>query len=1036
LLKISDNRGVFWIHAVLTGAVSLWAVLPPFCVHAQDGGAGGVIRGTVGDEDFGDPLAGARVTVQETGVSATSAEGGIYRIENVAEGVYTLTVAKPGYIRSIQRDVIVRPGQVTDANLSLEQEVYELEPLLVQAEELIGGGEVALLELRQDTSALMDSIGADLISKAGASDAGDALKLVVGTTVQDGKYVTVRGLADRYTKTRLNGMSVVSPDPEKRAAQVDVFPSSAIESLNVSKTFTPDLPGEATGGDVNIILKSIPEERILKFSVGAGFNSQTTFNNNFLTYNGGGINSSGIDGTNRDLPELSETLLANGNFARPPRRPTRPLSATDQEAIQVLDSFTNAFDRGFLPVTEEKGPDYNASITVGDKFVLDDDGAEAGILMGLNYKRKFRTKTGTKSRYDVVPASNPAEEGTVTFQQDEVNQFQESTDELNWSALIASGYRPHKDHLLSLSVFHSQAAEDNVEVRQDDEVQNPGFVNFNNAFDYTERSLSVIQAGTTSTFDFLNDLKLQTKASVSRGSQDQPDIRLSSFEFEKATGDFVTDVPGGTATPDDDFRRLGRNIEEIQFEAAADLELPFDTWVRDVEQKEPEQGKLKFGPGWLRSERDFDQEDFFLAVANGAEANPFFIDENLGNIATGGVNPDGEDVTGIVGINSGGNPQLGRFYEVGPTPADYEAEQTINSFYAMVELPVTPRFEVTVGARVESTNIETLVVPAAGTGANLQAAQFDPVRNVFNVGPISAKEIGSEINQVDFLPAVSFSYEFVDDMFVRASWSQTVARPTFRELASVLQLGSLGDNAFIGNSELSMSRSTNYDLRYEWFPNPGDVFSTSIFYKELKNPIELIGIQANSQRTTFPENFPRARLWGFEVEGRKNLGFINEVLGYFTVGANFTYIQSDATPSDRLRVSLGNTQPFGGLNLDRETQPLQGQPEFLFNANVTFDYPEAGTSMGVFVNWEGEVFETSAAGGADFGTFDLYSDEVVSVDLTLSQKLNEWLKLTLGAKNVLDPKIETFYKLPDDTKLTADEFRKGIDFSVKLSAEF
>jgi len=289
-----------WI--LLRFVLSLGAILCLFPALAW-GQSVGAIRGTVLDEDFGDPLAEARVSVQELGISVRSEEGGVYRIENVEPGVYTLVAAKPGFTRQIQRDVLVRSGEVATANIQLPQEVYELDELVVEAADLIGGDEVVLLELRQDTAALISSIGAETLSRAGASDAGDALKLVSGATVGADNEAVVRGLADRYTVTTLNSGRVPSANPEKRAVELDLFPTSLIESVNVSKTFTPDLQGEATGGQVNIVTKSIPDGPIASFEAKVGYNSQTSGNPDFPTYDGAGENL-GIDiEGNRGQPE-------------------------------------------------------------------------------------------------------------------------------------------------------------------------------------------------------------------------------------------------------------------------------------------------------------------------------------------------------------------------------------------------------------------------------------------------------------------------------------------------------------------------------------------------------------------------------------------------------------------------------------------------------------------------------------------------------------------------------------------------------------
>src|SRR5262245_7632846 len=261
----------------------------------------GSVRGVVTDRDLDVPLAGALVTIAETGQKATTAERGRFLVSTVAPGRYTLGFTKESYLRQVRADVVVSSGHLTDVDVSLPGEYTELEELVVQ--DLLafsGGSEAALLKMRFESTALMDSIGSDLIARAGASDAAGALKLVSGATVQDGKFAVIRGLPDRYVSSQLNGVRLPSADENTRAVELDQFPAAVIESVQVSKTFTPDQQGDASGGAVNVRLKSIPEETVLQFSGQVSANSQV-YNSDFLTYDGGGLDFWGNPNTGHGI---------------------------------------------------------------------------------------------------------------------------------------------------------------------------------------------------------------------------------------------------------------------------------------------------------------------------------------------------------------------------------------------------------------------------------------------------------------------------------------------------------------------------------------------------------------------------------------------------------------------------------------------------------------------------------------------------------------------------------------------------------------
>ncbi|MEY2715199.1 MAG: hypothetical protein RIT24_1542, partial [Planctomycetota bacterium] len=263
---------------------------------------GGALRGAVIDREFGTPLAGVTVTIVENGLRTNTNEQGIYNFSDLAPGKYTLKIEKPGFVRRITQDVIIEEGRLTDIDADLAGEFEDMDEVVVQEIEL-AGSESALLELRLESPQLLDSVGADMMARAGASDAAAALQLVSGATVQDGKYAVVRGLPDRYVSAQLDGVRLPTADAERRAVQLDQFPSTVIQSVQVSKTFTPDQQGDASGGAVNVDLRDLPETTSFQMRMQGGFNSQVQGAKNFITYPGGGVGTWG-DFQGAGIPDL------------------------------------------------------------------------------------------------------------------------------------------------------------------------------------------------------------------------------------------------------------------------------------------------------------------------------------------------------------------------------------------------------------------------------------------------------------------------------------------------------------------------------------------------------------------------------------------------------------------------------------------------------------------------------------------------------------------------------------------------------------
>src|SRR5262245_47571323 len=312
----------------------------------------GSIRGVGYDQDFEVPLQAAQVLIVETGARTETGDQGNFVISAVPPGRYTLVFTKEGYIRQVKADVVVQEGALTEVEVSLAGEFTEMEEFVVQdILPLTAGSEAALLALRMESPALMSSIGSDLMSRAGASDAASALRLVSGASLQDGKSAVIRGMPDRYVSSQMNGVRLPTADEDKRAVELDQFPATVIDSLQISKTFTPDQQGDASGGAVNVQLRGIPDESVLRFSAQYSYNSQSA-GSDFLSYKGGGLDPLGKE-SGRD-PQLDDL---GGNWD------------------------------GAVGVSEDDAPqDYKLVLDAGRKWQLEND-VKLGAFASLFYER-------------------------------------------------------------------------------------------------------------------------------------------------------------------------------------------------------------------------------------------------------------------------------------------------------------------------------------------------------------------------------------------------------------------------------------------------------------------------------------------------------------------------------------------------------------------------------------------------------------------------------------------------------------------------
>ena len=187
-------------------------------IEAQESGT---LYGKVVDESNGESLIGVNIFLQGTTLGAASDLDGNFTIKSIPAGNYTLVASMIGYSKINVTDVQIKNGSSLKLDISLKSEAFETEEVLITAKLLLNN-EAGLLKNRQKSSTISDVISSEQISRSGSSDAGDALKKVVGSTVVDGKYVFVRGLGDRYSNTQLNGVELPSSDPNKKSFQLDL----------------------------------------------------------------------------------------------------------------------------------------------------------------------------------------------------------------------------------------------------------------------------------------------------------------------------------------------------------------------------------------------------------------------------------------------------------------------------------------------------------------------------------------------------------------------------------------------------------------------------------------------------------------------------------------------------------------------------------------------------------------------------------------------------------------------------------------------
>ena len=298
----------------LGSAVMAAAVLTTTPVSAQEEtpDTDGSLVGTVVSAASGAPIEGAMLTFHGGMLPrfASSDETGGFEV-HLSAGTYRLVVAHSSFDTPADRQVTIQAGLEQSTTIHLGRGNAVSTAGVMEEIVVMGAYRPNSVTRSRDSESVVDVLSADDFAITGDSTAVDALARVPGLTVINGKYVYVRGLGERYSNTLLNGAPLPSPDPTRRVIPMDMFPTGALDNVDIQKTYSPRLPGDFSGGMVAMETRGAPAERVLQLSVGIGGNSQATGGTG-LHYAGGGRDWLGMDDGMRKLPADLNRITENG----------------------------------------------------------------------------------------------------------------------------------------------------------------------------------------------------------------------------------------------------------------------------------------------------------------------------------------------------------------------------------------------------------------------------------------------------------------------------------------------------------------------------------------------------------------------------------------------------------------------------------------------------------------------------------------------------------------------------------------------------
>ena len=975
------------------------------------------VTGKIVDKNTNQSIGGVAVLLEGTDVGTITNQEGVYRLGPAAAGSYTLTLVKGGFIETNITDFVILENETVEFSFALStrpiemsDEVYELQDFTVSVSE--ANDMMANLELVMQSNSVLSVMSSEDFSKFAASDIGDAVKRVSGVSVVGGKYAVIRGLGDRYVSTTLNGLPVASPDPDRQAVQLDLFPSGLFEGLEVTKSYTPDQSANSTGG-INLKIKDLPEEFYIKASVSTGYSSVATNNDSFLSNN----NTSSGDRWANGAKDRQLQASAKGTYPRLPNQsrindalasiiglPYVTQAEYDSIEAQLVE-ITQAVGTNNHVSTKSPALDHGLKLSAGNSYQFGND-RSIGFTGGINYSRKARmiedgyyfrssNETGGANTLNPENFSNP--EIATGYKR---LTYDESIMKSSLSWFMGGGFNLGEDHEVRFQLMELKIGEDLNSLYSGDyyhemSENDPSLEQMlAQSMLYTERSLNSKQATGSHFWDLstglLDSIQLEWGFSKELADQDEPSYMQATLRRTGNNYDlYLNPETSGTSISNPVIYKIWRKIEDQRNARKYDF-----TFASD--QRAGFKSSLKVGYLSTSSDRNFLDEYVSLSSTN-SFIGPLSDLDNL----------------------------IAKSYTLA---ADIEMKTDSMGYYAMLEQELFEKFRVTGGARHQKDSATVQVngdLKLRGAGTN------NPLAGLPKIG-------GYESDQ--WYPALTLVYDLRDDFKVRGAFSKTIALPSPREVSPFATSSFGGSDIDVGNSILQPSQVESFDLGFNYLNDDGDFFGVTAFMKTVEGRIEkLNGLNIDNGGAIFTRsknlnaslfswynNPDDASIKGIEIEGRKNFAFIDDIFRDFSIGGNYSIIKGEVK---RFPIEIERKESAGRpVSYERS---LTEQPESILNFDLTYDNPDKDFRISLMYY---RISDTLKAVSLD-DSYDRYQSAYDAIDLTLSKSFAERYKVSCAVKNLTDSVRQSYYDV-EGTKLISDSEKKGRFFSISFSAEY
>ncbi|HYK76515.1 MAG TPA: TonB-dependent receptor [Daejeonella sp.] len=589
----------------------------------------GKISGTVTDKKTGETLIGVSIRIAGTTKGTSTDVEGRYILSGLSKGKYALEFSYLGFDTKKITDIEVADSKVSTIHVTLEesggQHLNEVVITATARQESLSN----LYAKQKNNASITDGISGDQIKRSSDKNTGDALKRVSGASIQDNKFVVIRGLGDRYNSAMMNNTSLPSTEPDKKAFSFDVIPSNLVDNIVVYKTSSPDLPGDFAGGAVKVNTKDLPEQQFVDFSASLGYNSKSTFKNNFIQPGSSPLDFLGFDNGSRSLPQ-AYAGYKNKNYT----------GLSYAEKLTITQQFPNTFGYDENKATL---PNVSFQASTGNSKIFN-NGSKLGYVAALNYGTARRQETAYRADFDI--------NRNQLFSFDR-NSFASTK---NLGGVLNLAYLFGKNKLALKNFYNNDFTNDFIQRANGLNVESGSlsFQGFSNEITQNGLLNSVLE-GQHSLGK--RNIILDWNTSYGFSYRKQPDQRIVTLFNQNPSDPFYISLSNENSPKPNDLGRVYSKLTEDIYGASANLTIPFK--MGEFSQK--------FKVGALKNfrSRDFSVDALGyvdgvgygkrIEVANGTSLQNIFDPANLqqNQIVLARLDLSSTDYTGTSDLNAG-----------------------------------------------------------------------------------------------------------------------------------------------------------------------------------------------------------------------------------------------------------------------------------------------------------------------------------------------------------------------------------------------